>query len=325
MRATVPRLLSRGHRVRGIDNYSRYGVEAPPDGIEFVEGDLTDPEVVRTVMHGMDAVIQAAAQIYGVAGFHRYPADILQRDTHLHGLILREAVQQRVQRVVYISSSMVYERQPDTARETDLPNMLVPRTEYGLSKLVGERQSLAFAAQYGLSYTIWRPFNIIGLHERAEGFDPGVCHVFADFIQRLVRDRQNPMLMLGSGRQVRCFTWIEDVADAIANSSFCAATKNEDFNLGNPQPVTMIVLAQRIYELYHQMTGQVVARPLSFTHTPSFEDDVQIRIPSIDKVRHVLGWEPTVMLDDMLRRCIDHELTFQEESRSWRTAQTVPS
>jgi len=325
MRATVPHLLSLGHRIRGVDNYSRYGAEEPPDGIEFVEGNLTDPEVVRTVTFGMDVVIQAAAQIYGVAGFHRYPADILERDTHLHGLILREAVQQGVQRVVYISSSMVYERQPDTARETDVPNMLVPRTDYGLSKLVGERLSLAFAAQYGLSYTIWRPFNIIGLHERAEGFDPGVCHVFADFIQRVVRDQQNPMLMLGSGDQVRCFTWIEDVAEAIAKYSFCAATKNEHFNLGNPQPVTMIELAQRIYDLYHQMTGQILARPLSFEHAPSFEDDVQVRVPSIDKARDLLGWQPTVMLDEMLGRCIAHELEFQQESASWHAAETAPT
>ncbi|HZT96669.1 MAG TPA: NAD-dependent epimerase/dehydratase family protein [Chloroflexota bacterium] len=308
MREVVPRLLEDGHEVRGVDNFMRYGREAPPEGIEFVEGDLTNQETVKRVLDGVEGVIQAAAQIYGVAGFHRYPADILQKDTLLHGLILRQSVELGIRRVVYISSSMVYERLADVAREQDVPNMLVPLTGYGLSKLMGERLSQAFAEQYDLEYTIWRPFNIIGLHERAEGYDPGVCHVFADFIQRIVHERQNPMLILGSGAQVRCFTWIDDVADAVGHRSFDAATRNQDFNLGNPEPVTMIDLAHRIRRLHAEITGQSVDEPLTFTHAPTFADDVQVRIPSVEKAAERLGWRPRVKLDDMLRRCLESEL-----------------
>lgn len=308
MREVVPLLVKAGHDVRGVDNHMRYGRQSPPAEIEFVEGDLTDPQTVRQVMRGVDGVIQAAAQIYGVAGFHRYPADILQRDTALHGLILREAIRGGIQRVVYISSSMVYERQADVAREGDVPDVRVPSTDYGLSKLMGERLSRAFAQQYALPYTIWRPFNIIGLHERAEGQDPGVSHVFADFIQRIVREHQNPMLVLGSGQQVRCFTWIEDVAAGIADHSFRDETRNQDFNLGNPQPVTMLDLAQRIFRLYHDLTGEQAPEPLRFTHEPIYSDDVAVRIPDVTKARTVLGWRPTVGLDDMLARCVGAEL-----------------
>jgi UDP-glucose 4-epimerase len=304
MREVVPRLLEQGHEVRGVDNYMRYGRHTPPEGIEFFEGDLTDPAVVRRALEAMDGVIQAAAQIYGVAGFHRHPADILQRDTLLHGLILRESLDSGIQRVVYISSSMVYERLADIAHEADAPNMLIPLTDYGLSKLTGERLSRAFAAQYGLPFTIWRPFNIIGLHESAAGYDAGVCHVFADFIQRIVYERQNPMLVLGSGQQIRCFTWIGDVADAIARHSFALETENEDFNLGNREPITMIELAQRIYALFYDLLGEEAQKPLGFTHAPSFPDDVQIRIPGVDKARERLGWQARVPVDDMLRRCL---------------------
>jgi UDP-glucose 4-epimerase len=309
MRQVIPRLRERGHEVRGIDNYQRYGREEAPEDIEFLEGDLTDADVVRQAMQGMDGVIQAAAQIYGVAGFHRYPADILQRDTKLHGLILREAIQVGAQRVVYISSSMVYERHPDVAREADVPLMLVPHTDYGLSKLVGERLSLAFASQYSLPYTIWRPFNIIGLQENAYGYDPGVCHVFADFVQRIVHEHQNPMLILGDGQQVRCFTWIDDVARAIAEFSFDERTINSDFNLGNPEPVSMMELAQLMHTLYQEATGRSSREELRFSHGPVFSDDVRSRIPSIEKAQSTLGWHPTVGLHDMLRRCIAHELS----------------
>src|SRR5919199_542620 len=65
MRAVAPLLIDAGHEVRGVDNFSRYGREAPPPGIEFLEGDLTDPAVVARALDGMDGVIQAAAQIYG--------------------------------------------------------------------------------------------------------------------------------------------------------------------------------------------------------------------------------------------------------------------
>jgi nucleoside-diphosphate-sugar epimerase len=308
MRAVIPRLLAEGHEVRGVDNYMRYGRQEPPAGVEFLEGDLTDVAVVRRALDGVDGVIQAAAQIYGVAGFHRYPADILQRDTMLHGLMLRESLDRDIGRVVYISSSMVYERRPDVARESDVPDMPVPTTDYGLSKLMGERLSQAFAAQYDLAYTIWRPFNIISLHESAAGMEPGVSHVFADFIRRIVHERQNPMLVLGSGEQVRCFTWIDDVASAIARWSFAEETRNADFNLGNPEPVTMLDLAQRLYRIYHELLGQPPAEALRFQHGPTFTDDVLVRIPDVAKARELLGWVPTVTLDEMLRRCLQHEL-----------------
>jgi nucleoside-diphosphate-sugar epimerase len=286
----------------------RYGHQQPPDGVEFIEGDLTDPALVARVVEGVDGIIQAAAQIYGVAGFHRYPADILQKDTMLHGLILRAALEAGVKRVVYISSSMVYERRPDMAREADVPDMLIPHTDYGLSKLVGERLSLAFHRQYGLPYTIWRPFNIISLHETAEGYDPGVSHVFADFTQRIVRERQNPMMVIGSGEQVRCFTWIGDVADGIARWSFSPRTENNDFNLGNPEPVTMLDLAERLYRFYHQLVGISPEGPLQFRNAPTYADDVLVRIPDVTKAAEVLDWHPTVRLDEMLRRTLANEL-----------------
>jgi UDP-glucose 4-epimerase len=313
MRAVIPRLLENGHEVRGVDNYGRYGREAPPVGIEFIEGDLTERDLVRRVLHGVDGVVQAAAQIYGVAGFHQFPADILHRDTLLHGLILDEAARADVQRVVYISSSMVYERQPNVARESDVPDMVVPHTEYGMSKLTGERLSMAFSKQYELAYTIWRPFNIISLHETAEGREPGISHVFADFTQRIIRDHQNPMLILGSGEQIRCFTWIGDVADGIANWSFSTETRNDDFNLGNAEPVSMLDLARRMYAIYHELLGVAPERPLSFRHGPTFSDDVLVRIPDASKAAARLGWRPTIKLDEMLRRTLVNEL---ERSRN---------
>jgi nucleoside-diphosphate-sugar epimerase len=116
------------------------------------------------------------------------------------------------------------------------------------------------------------------------------------------------MLVLGSGNQVRCFTWIGDVADAIAAWSFAPETRNDDFNLGNPEPITMLALAEQIYALFHELSGADSHEPLAFKHAPAPADDVQVRIPDISKARERLGWFPQVSLDEMLRRCLEATL-----------------
>jgi nucleoside-diphosphate-sugar epimerase len=199
---------------------------------------------------------------------------------------------------------MVFERTTKIpSEEDDVDDIPAPLTDYGLSKLVGERLCKAFHQQYGLKYTIWRPFNIITPKERAEK-EPGIAHVFADFIKKIIAERQNPLEIFGDGEQIRCFTWVADVASAIARYSLEPVTDCEVFNLGNPEPTTMKELALRIYEVGKEEGLIKDERELQFKHLPAFEDDVKFRIPAIKKAREMLGWQPTVGLDEALRRCI---------------------
>src|SRR5260370_11182456 len=97
----------------------------------------------------IEVVFRAAARIFGVSGFHAYPADILGQDVALHRNLLCAAKDiKRLNRVVYISCSMVYERCEIVAsREEDVEDMKSPLTDYGLSELVVERLSRAFDKQ----------------------------------------------------------------------------------------------------------------------------------------------------------------------------------
>jgi UDP-glucose 4-epimerase len=308
MQATIPYLIAEGHDVIGIDNFSRYGRTDRARGYEFVEGDLTDARLVDEVMRRADAVIQGAATIYGVGGFHRYPATILSNDLTLHANILKAAVQHSVTRVVYISSSMVYERVAETPTAEDAAERFgIPFTDYGLSKLVGERMSRAFQTEFGLEFVIWRPFNIITPRERSE-FEIGFSHVFADFIDAICIRRENPLRILGDGQQIRCFTWIEDVASAIGTLSFGDAARNESFNLGNPVPVTMEELARRIFARARAHGAFPPDEELRFTHLPAFDDDVRRRIPSVAKAGQILGWAAAVTLDQALDQCVAEAL-----------------
>jgi nucleoside-diphosphate-sugar epimerase len=268
---------------------------------------LTDKKKVKKLfeLNDIDMIIQAAAQIYGVKGFHKYPANILSKDTLLHQNLLEEAINRDVRRMVYISSSMVYERSEKIpVSEDDVDNTVVPLTDYGLSKLVGERLCKAFKYQYGLDYTIWRPFNIITPYEKAD-IEPGLSHVFADFIDKLLIKKQNPMEIFGDGNQIRCFTWIDDVAKGIANHSNENRTKCETFNLGNPEPITMKELALKIFDKGIQK-NIIPKSKLEFKYKEIYKDDVKVRIPSIKKAQTLLNWNPTVKLDEALDICVDN-------------------
>lgn len=305
MQAVIPLLLEKGHTVKGVDNFARYGEIERERDYEFVRGDLTDRAFVDQVVAGVDAVIQAAALIYGVGGFHKYPADILSKDITLHSNILESMLKNGINKMVYISSSMVYERcQTHPSKEADVDESLIPSTDYGLSKLVGERLTQAFHRQHGMNFTIWRPFNIITPHEKGES-ELGTSHVFADYIKHIIVEKQTTLPIIGDGEQIRCFTWIGDVARGIADFSFDARAENEIFNLGNPEPISMKALAGIIYEKAKE-NGLVDAEgELKFESKMSFKDDVRIRIPDVSKAKDVLGWEPTLKADESVGRCVE--------------------
>lgn len=306
MQAVIPILIEQGHTVKGVDNFARYGEIERERAYEFVRGDLTDMAFVDEVVAGVDAVIQAAALIYGVGGFHKYPADILSKDIALHQNILQSMLKNNIKKMVYISSSMVYERcQTHPSKEEDVDVSLIPSTDYGLSKLVGERLTQAFHRQYGINFVIWRPFNIITPHEKGEN-DLGMSHVFADYIKNIIHEKRTNLPIIGDGEQIRCFTWIGDVARGIAEFSFDERAENQIFNLGNPEPITMKDLANIIYEKarnHNLISGN--GDGLKFQTTLSFQDDVRTRIPDVNKAKEILGWEPTLKVSESVERCVE--------------------
>jgi nucleoside-diphosphate-sugar epimerase len=306
MSATIPFLQQAGHEIIGLDSCEKWGQSklSLSSGYRFVRGSCADPEVLRPLLKGVDGVIQAAATLYGVVGFHRRAADILSNDLNTQQTVLRLSMEAGIGRVVYMSSSMVYEKaNEEPYREELVDNIEVPQTDYGLSKLVGERLSLAFYKQYQLPYTIWRPFNVIDPYEEGSD-DAGVSHVFADIRHRLIGQQQNPLLILGDGTQVRSFIHIKEVAEAIARFSFDYRTKNQVFNLGRDECVTVRTLASTIYDI--ACAEGLIANPRQLEYQPTTvaSTDVKRRIGCFKKATKVLGWTSRVSLDDSLRECV---------------------
>ena len=292
----VRRLLARGEAVRVVDNMSKPSSRVP-DGVDFVHADLARPGVAHEAFRGARACINLAARIGGIGYFHKLPAEILSENNLIYSYTFEAAVAQKLERMLFMSSSMVFEsadRFP--SREEDLRIIPPPFTAYGFSKLIGEWYCRAFRDQYGLPYTVIRPFNAIG-PEEAAGDEVGDAHVIPDLIKK-IRAGQHPVEILGDGQQTRCFTHVEDIAHGVLLALDSPAARNEDFNLGNSEEITMLELARRIYALCR------TDKPFEARFVPGFPSDVRRRVPEASKARRILGWQPTHSFDDALREVV---------------------
>jgi UDP-glucose 4-epimerase len=296
-RAVVRRLLQDGHQVRVVDDLSKGREAAFPEGCEPLIGDVTDPDVCRKAFAGVDVCYHLAAKIGGIGYFHRYPADILDDNNLMLSSVFRTATETGT-RVVYVSSSMVFERAtvfptPESALESSPP----PFSAYGFSKLVGERYCRAFAEQFGTPYSIARPFNAYGPGEFPED-EPGLAHVIPDLIKKILSGTR-PIEIFGDGSQVRSFTYVDDVADGIVAIGSHPKALGQDFNIGTGVETSVLELLRLLSKACgERSTPHVVT-------TDPLPVDVSRRVPDVTKIRSILGWTSRVSLEDGLRRTVD--------------------
>ena len=296
----IPSLLKDGHEIIGIDNFTRYGSIERERGYEFVKDDLSDTSVVKHIFkkHKFDVVFHFAALVYGVIGFHKKPADIIA-DNNLMTINLLKFGHDKVDKFIYLSSSMVYEKSMKWPhKENDTLTTPVMSTSYGLSKYIGERVIQSFEEQYGVKFVIWRPFNIITPFETPE--EEGFSHVFSDLIEKIIDQKQSPLNILGDGTQIRCFTNIYDVADVIAKYSLDNKAENHYINIGNPEPVTVKELAEKIVRIGRKYDLLDKNYELNYNYQPIYDDDVKKRIPDVGKIKKMFGWEAKLKIDDSI-------------------------
>jgi nucleoside-diphosphate-sugar epimerase len=244
-------------------------------------------------------VIHLAAIVGGIANFHKLPFTLTQANNALVGAVAGASIEEDIERFVYVSSSMVFERASEfpTTEEHAL-SCPVPRSAYGFSKLAGEVYARAAHDQHGLSYTICRPFNAYGPGEVPERDEPGIAHAVPDLIAKVLAG-QRPLQIFGSGRQTRTLTHVDDIADGIVTAMGARAAENEDFNISASEELTVAEIAARIWEACGEDPDA-----LELEHLPSFEVDVQRRWPSVEKARRLLGWEARVPLQDGLAQTV---------------------
>ncbi len=274
----------------------------------LVEGDARDVGLMSSLLADCDQFIAGAALIGGISYFHTYPYDLLAANERIIAASCDAAIkahrQGRLRKVTYLSSSMVFESADSwPSREGQEREIPPPLSSYGFQKLAVEYFARAASDQYGLPYTILRPFNCVGIGEsRALGDEEilsgnvklAMSHVVPDLVQKVLKG-QDPLHVLGSGEQIRHYTYGADLAQGIVLAMEHPHATGEDFNLSTAESTTVTQLADLIWR---KVKGD--GEPLRLVHDDPFEFDVQRRVPATEKAKRVLGFEATTSLDEML-------------------------
>ncbi len=314
----VEELLGRGYEVVGVDNFSKYGrVRKSYDdhpSYQLVEGDARDVELMTGLLGDCDHFIAGAAMIGGISYFHTYAYDLLATNERIIAASCDAAIAAHkkgaglLRKVTYMSSSMVFESADHwpshEGQEREVPP---PLSSYGFQKLAVEYFARAAWDQYKLPYTIVRPFNCVGTGEsRALGDEEilsgnvqlAMSHVVPDLVQKVLKG-QDPLHILGSGDQVRHYTYGGDLAKGIVMAMEHPEADCEDFNLSTAQGTTVHELAEVIW---HKIKGEDTE--LRIVHDDPYEYDVQRRVPATEKAKRVLGFEAETSLSMMLDEVI---------------------
>ena len=312
----VPELLEAGHEVTGLDNFSKYGrLTKSYDNhprYRFVEGDAKDTGLLRDLARDCDQVVASAAMIGGISYFHEFAYDLLAENERILASTFDAAIaahrEGHLSRIIVVSSSMVYESAsifptPEGAQFTSPP----PLSTYGFQKLASEYFAKGALEQYGLPYTVVRPFNCVGIGERRALRDTAIMsgnvklalsHVVPDLVLKVLQG-QDPLHILGDGSQIRHYTYGGDLAHGIRLAMESDKTVNEDVNLSTATSTTVLDLAATIWRKVHGPD-----REFGFVSDAPFEHDVQLRVPDVQKAHRLLGFEATTTLDTMLDEVI---------------------
>lgn len=292
----VKQLVAKNYQVRVADDLSKPESKVAK-GYEFVKIDLTDKDAALKAFEGMDACINLAAKIGGIGYFHKYPATILSENNKIYSATFEAAVAHKIQRMVYVSSSMVFESTTKfPSKEEDITKIAAPLSAYGFSKFSGEWYCKSFWDEYKLPYSICRPFNAYGINEYP-GKEIGYAHVIPDLIKKILQG-QYPLELLGDGSQIRCYTHVSDLASGIIAVLESEKAVNEDFNIANSEPIKVIDLAKLLWKLCGEK------RSFKAKFIPGFRYDIKKRIPDTAKTKELLGWEAKISLEDGLPKVV---------------------
>jgi nucleoside-diphosphate-sugar epimerase len=285
-------LIARGDTVRVADSFitgNRRNLAVLDGRAELVEGDLADASVAARAVAGMDYVLHQAA-IPSVPRSVQDPLTSHRANIDATLQVLLAARAAGVRRVVYAASSSAYGDTPTLPKHEDMPTS--PLSPYALQKLVGEQYMQLFTALYGLETVSIRYFNVFGPRQ-----DPSSPYsgVIALFVTALLAG-QAPTIT-GDGAQTRDFTYIANVVDGVLRAATAPDASGEVINVATGQQISIKALAETL--------ATIIGVSIPPVHTAARAGDVRDSLADISKARRLLGYEPTVGLEEGLRRTVE--------------------
>ena len=275
--------LSKAHEVTGQDiRNSRFDIK------NFVKGDIKEYRQAMDACKGKDTIIHAAAQV----SVDRSISDpILDARENILGTInmLEAATKSMVNQFIYISSAAIFGNPIEVPLDENHPTR--PLSPYGASKLAGENYAFAFQDTYGLKATSIRPFNIYSQRQDPKSPYSGVITKFIE-----MAGENRPLVIHGNGAQTRDFVHAHDVVKMIG---LCLGNKRaygQTFNCGTGDAISIGELGKMIIRLS--------GRDIEIEHGESRKGDIMHSQADISKARELLGYEPSITLENGLKQLI---------------------
>src|SRR5579862_2122596 len=279
-------LLKHGHTVIGLDDLSGGFRDYVPDGVKFVEGSVTDTELVKKLFaeNKFDYVFHLAA--YAAEGLSHFIKHFNYNNNLIGSVnLINASVNHETKRFVLTSSIAVYGAGQSPMSEDMIP---VPEDSYGIAKLAVEQELRVSHEMFGLDYVIFRPHNVYG--ER-QNIGDRYRNVVGIFMNQLLRGE--PMTIFGDGTQQRAFTHIDDVAPVIARAGELPAARNQIFNIGADIPYTVNELAE--------VVSQAMGYECKVNHLDA-RNEVKIAFSDHSKAERVFGTRNKTSLRDGLAK-----------------------
>ena len=297
------RLLKDGHNVCVIDNLSTGSLKNIEHlkghrGFEFVTGDIRSTELMTLLIERSDVIYHLAAAV-GVRLIAEDPVRTIE--TNIGGTeIVLNIANTFGRKILLASSSEVYGKSEAVPfREEDdlvLGSTSLSRWAYACSKAIDEFLGLAFHRQYGLGVLIGRFFNTVGPRQTGQ-----YGMVVPRFVQMALNNE--PVLIYGTGKQTRCFCYVADLVEALIGLMGCEQAAGKVYNIGTSEEISIEDLADEII----RMTGSKSKKkfvPYEVAYGRPIEDMMR-RVPSTERIKETIGWEPRTSLDETLQAIIE--------------------
>ena len=292
------KLIADGHRVTALDNFST-GVASNLSKLrsfssfELVDGSILDTKTLNPLIDASDYVFHLAAAV-GVFNIVKNPLESLL--TNIRGTEnVLEAACKTSKPVFVTSSSEVYGKNVSNAlRETDdriLGTPITLRWSYSEAKAIDESLAYAYFVERQLETRIVRFFNTVG---------PRQLGAYGMVVPRFVQAAlvNEPIKVYGDGNQTRCFAHVTDVVDAVLAIAFSDNTVGKVINIGNNFEISINDLARKIIA-ETDSKSEIIHIPYSEAYGDGFED-MERRVPNIDLIKELVGWEPMRDLSTMI-------------------------
>ena len=297
-------LLERGDEVAVLDNLSTGSIaniahlKSHPR-FRYTIDSVTNEPLLAELIDSCDVVVHLAAAV-GVKLIVESPVHTIETNVHGTEVVLKHA-NKKNKLVVLASTSEVYGKSTDVpfreGAELVLGATVKHRWAYACSKLLDEFLALAYWKERKLPVVIARLFNTVGPRQTGQ-----YGMVLPTFVRQALGEQ--PITVFGDGRQSRSFTYVGDVVDALIGLATEPKAVGEVFNIGNTNEVTIRELAERVRTLTGS-TSVIQYVPYDQAYEAGFED-MPRRVPDISKIKALLGYQPRLELDDIIRSVIEY-------------------